>query len=272
MANKKTIGATIKLDGEKEYKKAISDINSEMKVFSSEMKKTVASFGDNAKSMKSLKEQTSILNAEVDKQREKVATMRGALEDATKKYGENSKQVQQWKVSLNNAEAELSKMEKSLKDMQKQTTGLGKLKTVFSEWKDKLNEVKDKLEPITNGLKKVAGAAAKVASTSFKAFAAGVGAVSAGLVKLGKDAISAYADAEQLKGGVETLFKGASSEVIKNANDAFKTAGMSANEYMENVTSFSASLISSVGGDTVKAAKIADQAIIDMSDNANKMG
>ena len=81
-----------------------------------------------------------------------------------------------------------------------------------------------------------------------------------------------YADYEQLVGGVDTLFKEASSVVQENAKQAFKTAGMSANEYMENVTSFSASLISSLGGNTTKAAEIADMAMVDMSDNANKMG
>ena len=81
-----------------------------------------------------------------------------------------------------------------------------------------------------------------------------------------------YADYEQLVGGVDTLFKGASATVQANAQNAFKTAGMSANEYMENVTSFSASLINSLDGDTEKAASVADKAIADMSDNANKMG
>ena len=81
-----------------------------------------------------------------------------------------------------------------------------------------------------------------------------------------------YADYEQLVGGVDTLFKNASQTVQANAQKAFSTAGMSANQYMENVTSFSASLIQSLGGDTEKAASIADKAIIDMSDNANKMG
>ena len=81
-----------------------------------------------------------------------------------------------------------------------------------------------------------------------------------------------YANYEQLVGGVETLFKDASQTVQDNAKQAFRTAGMSANEYMENVTSFSASLISSLDGDTVKAAEVADRAIVDMSDNANKMG
>ena len=77
---------------------------------------------------------------------------------------------------------------------------------------------------------------------------------------------------EQQVGGVETLFKDSANTVIANANKAYKTAGMSANNYMETVTSFSASLLQSLGGDTAKAASYADRAIVDMSDNANKMG
>ncbi len=87
-----------------------------------------------------------------------------------------------------------------------------------------------------------------------------------------KNAVSEFANYEQLVGGVDTLFKGASGEVQQYASQAFKTAQISANEYMETVTSFSASLIQSLGGDTTKAAKYADSAIIDMADNANKMG
>lgn len=84
--------------------------------------------------------------------------------------------------------------------------------------------------------------------------------------------MTAYADYEQLVGGVETLFQDSSGKVLDYANNAYKTAGLSANEYMETVTSFSASLLSSLGGDTEKAADYADKAITDMSDNANKMG
>ncbi|HGS8816247.1 TPA: hypothetical protein ACMUNW_000862 [Streptococcus agalactiae] len=85
-------------------------------------------------------------------------------------------------------------------------------------------------------------------------------------------AVKAYADLEQAVGGVETLFKSSSKEVISNAEKAYKTAGISSVKYMEQVTSFSASLLQGLGGDTAKAAKVADKAIIDMSDNANKMG
>ena len=84
--------------------------------------------------------------------------------------------------------------------------------------------------------------------------------------------VKGYSDYEQLAGGVETLFKKSSQSVINNASKAYQTAGMSANEYMETVTGFSASLLQSLGGDTQKAAEKADTAIRDMSDNANKMG
>ena len=91
-------------------------------------------------------------------------------------------------------------------------------------------------------------------------------------VDLGKSAIENYGEYEQLVGGVDTLFKQASDVVQQYASNAYKTAGMSANEYMETVTSFSASLLQSLDGDTAAAAEKADLAITDMADNANKMG
>jgi len=93
-----------------------------------------------------------------------------------------------------------------------------------------------------------------------------------GFAEMSKAAMESTAALEQNMGGVETLFKGSADTVIANAKRAYTTAGMSANQYMETVTSFSASLLQSLGGDTEKAAAVADQAIIDMSDNANKMG
>lgn len=102
--------------------------------------------------------------------------------------------------------------------------------------------------------------------------AAGTAAMATGFTVIGKKAVSAYADYEQLVGGVETLFKTSADTVQKYADQAYKTAGVSANRYMEMTTSFAASLISSLNGDTAQAADLANMAIIDMSDNANKMG
>lgn len=116
-----------------------------------------------------------------------------------------------------------------------------------------------------SGFGSVLGTVGKITATAAAAGAAAVG----GMVS---KAVSAYGEYEQLVGGVDTLFKDSSAIVQANADAAFATAGLSANEYMETVTSFSASLLQSLGGDTEKAAEVADMAIIDMSDNANKMG
>lgn len=108
--------------------------------------------------------------------------------------------------------------------------------------------------------------------TAAKIGVAAVGAASTGIVALTKSAIDSYADYEQLVGGVETLFKDSAATVQGYAANAYMSAGISANRYMETITSFSASLISSLGGDTAAAAEYGNQALIDMSDNANKMG
>lgn len=119
-----------------------------------------------------------------------------------------------------------------------------------------------------SGVSKISNAAKKGLAITAGAVA-GVGAALGAMTKQSLDSVSKL---EQNVGGVETLFKKSSKTVIANANKAYKTAGMSANEYMQNVTSFSASLLQSCSKDTDKAAKVADMAMIDMSDNANKMG
>jgi phage-related protein len=105
-----------------------------------------------------------------------------------------------------------------------------------------------------------------------KAFVKGTAVASAAMVGMVAKGVQEYAKLEQSIGGVETLFKDSADTVIANAKRAYETAGVDANSYMEQVTSFSASLLQAVGGDTVKAAETADMAIIDMADNANKMG
>ena len=123
-----------------------------------------------------------------------------------------------------------------------------------------------------SGLSSFAQKGFSAISTGVKAATAAVGVAAAGMAALTTQAIQEYADYEQLVGGVDTLFKKSADTVIKYADDAYKTAGMSANEYMDTVTSFSASLLQSLDQDTAKAAEKANQAITDMSDNANKMG
>ena len=109
-------------------------------------------------------------------------------------------------------------------------------------------------------------------ATAAKVGGAAIVAAGAAAVAITKQAVENYGEYEQLVGGVETLFKRSADTVMGYAENAYKTAGLSANEYMNTVTSFSASLLQSLGGDTEAAAKYADMAITDMSDNANKMG
>lgn len=119
---------------------------------------------------------------------------------------------------------------------------------------------------------KLAGILKNGLATAAKVGAAALAAAGTAVVALTKQAVESYAEYEQLIGGVETLFKESADVVAQYAANAYKTAGMSANEYMETVTSFSASLLQSLDGDTAAAAEYADRAITDMADNANKMG
>ena len=122
---------------------------------------------------------------------------------------------------------------------------------------------------------KVGGIGSRIAGalgTAAKAGIAAIGGLVTATAGIGGVALNAYADYEQLVGGIDTLFKGASGQMQQYAAQAYQTAGTSANKYMEISTSFAASLISSLGGDTQKAADMANMAIQDMSDNANKMG
>lgn len=134
-----------------------------------------------------------------------------------------------------------------------------------SGYENGLDNASGKASGFADKLKSVLATAAKVGAAALTAAATGMAALT-------KASIDQYAEYEQLVGGVDTLFKTASDKVQEYAANAYKTAGMSANEYMDTVTSFSASLLQSLGGDTEKAAQKADQAITDMADNANKMG
>ena len=142
---------------------------------------------------------------------------------------------------------------------------VAKIRLDDSEYKKGVGDAKGTFSTLASGVKTGLATVAKVGAAAVTAGVAGVTA----LTKMG---VEGYAQYEQLTGGVETLFKTSSDAVMKYAENAYKTSGLSANAYMETVTSFSASLIGSLDGDTAKAAKVADMAITDMSDNANKMG
>lgn len=147
-----------------------------------------------------------------------------------------------------------------------------KISVDTTELKSGLSKARSEVETSTSNFSKL-GSAAKTAGKAIGAsIAAGTVAATAAVAKLAKASLKAFADYEQLTGGVETLFKNSANEIMMYSLTAYKEAGLSANEYLEQATSFSARLIQGLGGDTKKAAEYANKAIVDMSDNANKMG
>lgn len=134
------------------------------------------------------------------------------------------------------------------------------------------SEYEKGVKSVSRGASQLGSAIKSGLGVAAKATAAAVGAAATGLSFMVKSAVTSYAEFEQLVGGVETLFKDSAGIVQEYAANAYQTAGLSANQYMETVTSFSASLLQSLDGDTARAASAADMAITDMSDNANKMG
>lgn len=326
------LGGTIKLQGESEYRKALSQITQNLREVSSEMKVVTSAYDKNDTSTEALAAKSDVLSkrleqqkakvnlvaeqykkyeeavkksadeheqlgtklesakaelerigkttgetsAEYEKQKKVVDQLQSEYEDSTKAQEDNAKSLSNLKIQLNSAQADVNKTAKEIDNLgqsqEKANEGWTVMKQVLSDL------AHDAIQSALNGIKQLGSA----------------------IIDTGKQSLEAYSNYEQLVGGVETLFgaggksleeyaqsvgmsvdeaKGqydklmdAQSTVLENANNAYKTAGLSANEYMDTVTSFSASLIQSLGGDTAQAAEYANTAITDMSDNANKMG
>lgn len=283
-----SFGGTIKLTGESQYQKSLKTISENLKVLSSEMRVVTSRYDVNDRSTSNLSQQNEILTKKIDEQKHKVEVLTKALNDAKTQTDDNSSTTKKWETKLNDAQAELNKLERTLDSNEQEMKNYGKATDDASEKSSRLGDIiKGNLisEGIINGFKSL-GSAMKTVGSS--------------LVDVGKKALDSYANYEQLVGGVETLFalsdneikayanvygmsvdevksnneimKSSMNEVLGYAIEAYKTAGLSANEYMETVTSFSAALLQSLGGDSFTASEKANQAIIDMSDNANKMG
>lgn len=247
------IGPRIGVQGEAEFRQAIQNAADSIKSLDSEMKLLTASFDGNAESEEFLTKKNEILKKEIGEVERKIAEQEKALGKATDAYGENSSEALKWKTVLNNSKTELANLNKQLNSSEDE----------LEEFEEAEKDAGKQTVSFDKSLKDMVGFAA-IAKAAVEATKA--------LADFGKQIVNAYADSEQLIGGVETLFGESASVVIRNAENAYKTAGLDANAYMETVTGTAASLVSSLGGDTAEAARLADQAIRDMSDNANKMG
>lgn len=254
------IGPKIGVDGEAEYRRQINQIIQQSKTLESQMKLVASQFTAATTAEERNAKTASVLSKQIDVQRERVKLLAEQTGKAAAKYGESNEKTQKWQQALNEATATLNKMQSELRNASSGVEELG----------DDMREGSEKALSFGDVLK--ANIASDFIVSGIKAMAAAIKEAAAALVDLGKQSIMGFAEQEQLIGGVDTLFRESSAQVQQYANDAYKTAGLSANQYMETVTSFSASLLQSMGGDTQAAAEKANRAITDMSDNANKLG
>ena len=249
MANKNIKGITIEIGGNTtKLEAALKDVNKTVYSTNAELKQLSQALKLDPKNTELLAQKQELLRNNI-----KATTDRlNVLKEAQRQMGSYSSLTEEQKEQYRGLSVEIAKGESALKNMNKElksSTGIN-------------------LDGLKEGLKKVGDVAADVAKKMAQVTAAVSGAL-AGLVGAG---VKSFADLEQNLGGVETMFGENANKVIENAKNAYKTAGVSANEYMQGVTSFSASLLQSLGGDTAKAADVADMAFRDMSDNANKFG
>ena len=253
---------------------AIKNFTEQQTKNKNEIDKLKNSLNTKQQALEKMKNSTTATSSEISKQEKVVVDLEKELMKAETSYDSNNRKINDYKVKMNNAKSECSDLSKKIQDNNSILDKAGKsfdndAKSVKDFATEEENAGKNTLtlgdlikgNLISEGI--IAG---------IKGLASAMKTVGSAILDIGKQAVTSYADYEQLVGGVETLFKDSAGVVENYANNAYKTSGLSANEYMNTVTSFSASLLQSLGNDTSKSAEYADRAIIDMSDNANKMG
>lgn len=193
-----TIGAKMAIDGEKEFKDAVSSVNTNLRVLASEMKKVTTEYGDNSGSIEALTAKQSTLNKQVDTQKNKISALKAALANAESQYGENDKKTQQWRISLNNAETDLLKLNKEVGNNEKA------LKDAEDPTKKSIKDLKDMGNESEKSGSKMSNFGATV-----RKIAAGIGAsiaaMGAAMVKMGKELYQAVNDAAAAGDDIDKL-------------------------------------------------------------------
>ena len=304
-------GGSVKLTGESEYRRAIQGITQDLGKMSQALKTQAAGYNANDKSVTNAAQKQKELTKSLEEQQQKLSQAKSAyasysvaVQTQTTRHNALSKEYKQAVIELDRIKAasgessdeykkQAAAVDKLGKELAESTEELNESKAAMSALKSEINssqktirnteqaldglgneakEAGEKAKEGGEGFTVMKGILANLATQAITSALNGLRQLGAAVVDVGKQAVDSYANYEQLIGGVETLFKDSAPIVEQYANNAYKTAGMSANQYMDTVTSFSASLLQGLNGDTAKAAKVADQAISDMSDNANKMG
>lgn len=249
MASKKLQGITIEINGNtSKLNESLKNVNGTIYKANNELKQLNSALKLDPKNTQLLAEKQDVLKKNIQASRDKLHQLITAQQQLGKYQNLTEEQKEKYR-ELSVAITSSKKAVESMNNELKKTSSID------------LSKIGSTLKTVGN-----------VASEVMKKVAAVTTAVSGALTAVVGMGVKSYASYEQNIGGVETLFKDSVDKVLENAQNAYKTSGLSANDYMETVTSFSASLLQSLGGDTEKAANIADMALVDMADNANKFG
>ena len=233
------IGPKIGIDGEAEFRAQIKAINTSVRTLGTEMEAVTSAFIGQEKSTEALSAKNQVLAKTVSELDSKLELQKKMLAEATATYGEADARTQQWQQAVNKTTAELNKANAQIDANEQALQDDGKAVV------DTAEKHEGAMSKIGAAAKAGLGAATDVLKGLTTATVAAVGAATAAVTGLVKESIAGYGEYEQLIGGVETLFQGSSGTIQKYANDAYKTAGLSANEYMKTVTGFAASLVQS---------------------------
>lgn len=232
-------------------------------------KELVASYDAEKQKLAQIEATLGKTSPEYQAQAKVVANLARDVDKSSAAVNANEIAMSKMRTQMNNAQADINKTDAEIKSLSPDMDKAGKSASELGEEAAKSGR---QAQEASGGYTVFKNVLANLASAGIQAAISGLRNLGAAVLNVGKQAIEAYSQQEQMIGGVETLYKGSAPIVEQYANNAFKTAGMSANQYMETVTGFSASLLQSLGGDTAKAAEYGNRAVTDMADNANKMG
>jgi small-conductance mechanosensitive channel len=250
-------GLKIGIEGEREFKNALREINQDFKVLGSEMNLVTSQFDKQDKSLQAVTARNEVLNKEIDAQKEKVTTLEAALKNAAESFGENDKRTKAWQIQLNNANADLNKMEKELEDSAVEAENLGEQ---LEESGKSAEGAGGKFEKFGGVLKGIGVAMGSVA------LAAG-----AATIKLGTEIVQQFGELEQNLGGSEAVFGKYASSIQKTGEEAYKNLGVSQSQYLATANKMGA-LFQGSGVEQQKSLELTEKAMQRAADMASVMG
>ncbi len=227
-----SLGIRLGVEGERDFKNALRDINQSFKLLGSEMTLVASQFDKNEKSVQSLTARNTVLNKEIDTQKTKIETLRSALQNASDSFGENDKRTQAWQIQLNNAQAELNGMERELARnntaLDQAAEGFGDAEDQAGEFGDGIRDTAAKAEDAGGRFEKLGGILKGIGV----ALGAVVVAAGAAAIKLGKDVVAQFGELEQNLGGSEAVFQGYADHIQKIGEDAYKNMSVTQSQYL----------------------------------------